>query len=249
MAQRARSARSRIAVVPVGGDVDRLADRGLVASRGTLRMPPNVTTDERVVDRAVERATDPCGRCGSPGTRRAALDERVVAVHVLSVAQRPGLTTQRRIRSVLGSVVDLQQVEPAAARGGEPRRRADPRARGRRLGQDPRDHVPDRAPARAGHPAAGDLRADVHQQGRRGDARARRAPARTTRRLAQRADDRHVPRARPADPARRSARRSGCRAASRSTTSPIRSGAVREVLRTSRTSAATASAGSTSRRS
>ena len=90
------------------------------------------------------------------------------------------LTADTRIRSVLRSVVDLRKLNPpqreAASHGGGPA----PGARRRGLGQDPRDHVPDRAPARAGHPAAGDLRGDVHEQGRRGDARARRAPAAAT---------------------------------------------------------------------
>ena len=69
--------------------------------------------------------------------------------------------------------------EPAAAGGGHARRGAAADPRRRRLGQDARAHAPDRVPA-AHRPGArvGDPRDHVHQQGRAGDARARRAARR-----------------------------------------------------------------------
>ena len=69
--------------------------------------------------------------------------------------------------------------EPAPARRRDPRRRpaADPRRR--RLGQDARAHAPDRVPDPHGPgQAERDPRDHVHQQGRRRDARARRAARR-----------------------------------------------------------------------
>ena len=91
--------------------------------------------------------------------------------------------------------------ERAPARGRDPRRgtAADPRRRGQR--QDARARPPDRVP-RLHRPGAGgrDPRDHVHEQGRQGDARPRRAIART-RHARDVADD--LPRRLRADPARR----------------------------------------------
>ena len=67
----------------------------------------------------------------------------------------------------------------APARRGHPRRGAAADPRRRRLGQDARAHAPDRLPAAHGPgPRGRDPRDHVHQQGRPGDARARRAAGR-----------------------------------------------------------------------
>ena len=94
-----------------------------------------------------------------------------------------------------------RRAQPAPARGRHARRgaAADPRRRG--LGQDARAHAPDRVPRahRAGARER-DPRDHVHEQGRAGDARARRAAARP----AHARDVGHdVPRRLRADPARR----------------------------------------------
>ena len=89
------------------------------------------------------------------------------------------------------------------ARGRHPCRRPTPRPGRGRLGQDARDH-PARCRICSGrHPGRIDPRRDLHQQGRRRDARAHRRPGAAVPRLG-----RHVPRhLRPAAPQVRQARR------------------------------------------
>ena len=114
-----------------------------------------------------------------------------------TMAAMPDAAAAERLESLLGGP------EPAPAGGRRASRRPAARARGRRLGQDPRPHPPDRvAHPRGRRTARRDPRDHVHQQGRAGDARARRAAARPLDPVDV-GDD--VPRRLRADPARRGA--------------------------------------------
>ena len=113
--------------------------------------------------------------------------ECALADHGGTLASGPRRTwPDRRRRSRLASTRDRHAARGAprrpqscAAGGGAPRRRTAPRRGGGGVGQDARPHAPRRAPdPRARREAERDPRDHVHEQGRRGDARAARADAR-----------------------------------------------------------------------
>ena len=183
---------------PPGRSLDRAALERVLARASELQAGTSDVSESMTEDQLIELGKE-VGL--SPEHVRQAIAEehtRVVVQDSNRVSGFFGPTTAWTQRVIAGSQADVlaridrymqseealgvrrrsQQAQSAPARGGEPRRRTSAGARGSWLGQDARDHVSDRAPAGAGHPAARDLRGDIHEQGRRGDARAHRALAR-----------------------------------------------------------------------
>ena len=139
---------------------------------------------------------------------------------------------------MLGGVTDpvatdslLEGLNAPPARGRRARRGAAPDPRGGRLRQDPGAHPPDRAPRRHGPGSPRrDPRDHLHEQGRPGDARARRGAGRQP---GPRDVGDDLPLGLRAHAARRRRASSATRAASRSTTSRTRCGSSRTASRSS----------------
>ena len=144
-------------------------------------MPPDRLDTSADMNRSRSRR-EPVAARADPGLGRVR-PGRAGGTHRRRPAGRPGRAPRR--------------AEPGAAAGGHARRGAAPRRRRRRDRQDPGHHPTDRLADRDAPGAAlGDPRADVHGEGRGGDAGPGR-PARAVRlhgRL-----DRHVPRVRRPD--------------------------------------------------
>lgn len=128
-----------ITVVPVRRDVHGLADRRLVRVEVRPHLPER-HADQCVVDRAMKARSILPDDPETQAARRA----------VLRRADRTDSRAHRKLDAVDSLRADTvacsvrgrsREAEPTATRGSEPRWWPDPRARGRGLRQDTRDHI------------------------------------------------------------------------------------------------------------